>query len=129
MKRFIVSGFVLVAAGAIGRTAPADTAPLSLSELFSPGVVFQDRNGDGVVDFVDARIVLAEKPSAGELAAAADIAARLGYETTAMNLPVRLKPDATEQADGGRAPQSDGARLRAEARSDRERAEAGAFQA
>src|SRR5262249_34675123 len=49
---------------------------------------FQDRNADGVVDFVDARIVLAERPSAAEVAAAADVAARLGYETTAMNLPL-----------------------------------------
>src|SRR6266852_436588 len=87
MKKLLLLSFVLVA-GAMGRTAPAETAALSLSELFKPGVVFQDRNGDGVVDFVDARIVLAESPSASELAAAADIAARLGYETTAMNLPV-----------------------------------------
>src|SRR6267142_1212974 len=112
MKRIILVLPLLVAGtGSIGRTAPAETRALALSELFSPGVVFQDRNGDGVVDFVDARIVLAEKPSAGELAAAADIAARLGYETTAMNLPVRLKPDTTDKTDGARGPQSDGARL------------------
>src|SRR5205809_1936704 len=96
MKRITVCVFVLVAAGAIGRTAPADVAPLSLAEIFKPGIVFQDKNGDGVVDFVDARIALPDAPSAGELAAAANIAARLGYETTAMNLPVRLKPDPTE---------------------------------
>src|SRR5262249_31579467 len=63
-------------------------APASLSSFFKPGAALQDRNGDGVIDFVDARIVLAERPSAAEVAAAADIAARLGYETTAMNLPV-----------------------------------------
>src|SRR5438093_799143 len=96
MKRITVSLFVLIAAGAVGRTAPADTAPSSLAEIFKPGIVFQDKNGDGVVDFVDARIALPDAPSAGELAAAANIAARLGYETTAMNLPVRLKPDTTD---------------------------------
>src|SRR5438093_1363575 len=88
MKRITVSLFVLIAAGAVGRTAPADTAPSSLAEIFKPGIVFQDKNGDCVVDFVDARIALPDAPSAGELAAAANIAARLGYETTAMNLPV-----------------------------------------
>jgi len=111
MKRFTVSGFVLVAAGAIGRTAPADTAPLSLSELFKPGVVFQDRNGDGVVDFVDARIVLPEQPTAAELAAAADVAARLGYETSAMNLPLpvaRRLPSSREAPADRRSPREGG---------------------
>jgi hypothetical protein len=96
MKRVSVLALVLVGAGAIGRTAPAETTAASLSELFRPGVVFQDRNGDGAIDFVDVRIVLPEQPSAAELAAASDVAARLGFETSAMNLPmVRLKPDAT----------------------------------
>src|ERR1051325_10713742 len=55
------------------------STPFTFSEFFKPGTVFQDRNGDGVVDFGDARIVLPPQPAAGELAAAADIAARLGY--------------------------------------------------
>jgi len=80
---------ILLSCSVIGRSAPGDAvAPASLSSFFKPGAALQDRNGDGVIDFVDARIVLAERPSAAEVAAAADIAARLGYETTAMNLPV-----------------------------------------
>jgi len=55
--------------------------------------VFQDRNGDGAVDFVNARVALADRPSAGDLAAAADVAARLGFETSAMDLPVRMQAD------------------------------------
>src|SRR4051812_10044349 len=86
MKRVAAIVFVMCA-GAVGRTQPS-SAPSSLSELFKPGIIFQDRNGDGVVDFVDARVALPENPTAGELAAAADVAARLGFETTAMNLPV-----------------------------------------
>ena len=82
----------LIVATAVGRTAPADTAAASLSEFFAPGIVFQDRNSDGAVDFVDARLVLGEQPSSAELAAAADIAARLGFETSAMDIPmVRLE--------------------------------------
>ena len=62
--------------------------------------MFQDRNQDGVVDFANARLVLSPQPAAGDLAAAADIAARLGFETSAMDLPmVRLKPDATTAGD------------------------------
>jgi hypothetical protein len=79
---------LFVTAGALGRTAPAETAAASLSELFKPGVALQDRNGDGAIDFVDARIVLPEQPGAAEIAAASNIAARLGHETSAMNIPV-----------------------------------------
>jgi hypothetical protein len=94
----LLLALVIVGAGAIGRSAPAETAPASLSEVFRPGVALQDRNGDGAIDFVDARLVLPEAAAAAELAAASNIAARLGYETSAMNIPittVRLKPDTT----------------------------------
>ncbi|HUC74831.1 MAG TPA: hypothetical protein VMS04_06050, partial [Vicinamibacterales bacterium] len=74
-------------AGAVHVAEPAGPAA-ALSDFFKPGTVFQDRNGDGVVDFVSAQIVLGDKPTAGEIAAAADVAARLGFETTAMNIPV-----------------------------------------
>ncbi len=69
-------------AGAGAQTAPAP----NLASLFEPGVILQDRNGDDVVDFVDARIVLGEAPSDAEVATAADVAARLGFETTALDL-------------------------------------------
>ena len=77
MKNALALAVLLAGAGAIGRTAPADTVVASLSELFKPGVVFQDRNGDGAIDFIDARIVLPAQPSSADLAAASDIAARL----------------------------------------------------
>ncbi|HWW82901.1 MAG TPA: hypothetical protein VNZ26_04820, partial [Vicinamibacterales bacterium] len=84
----VIAWCALFLTNASGRTAQGALAALSLSEFFKPGVVFQDRNGDGVVDFVDARFVLPERPAPGELAAAADVAARLGFETSAMNLPL-----------------------------------------
>src|SRR5262245_14390444 len=100
MKRIVLVALLALSAGRVGRT---DTPPPSLADFFRPGVVFQDRNGDGAVDFVDARIALAEHPTAGELAAAADVAARLGFETSAMNLPVPRASD-----DGTRAPEASG---------------------
>ena len=42
-----------------------------------------------MTDFVAASIVLGEKPSIDEIAAASDVAARFGFETMAMDLPVR----------------------------------------
>jgi Zinc carboxypeptidase len=105
----VKKGFVLVlvaVASAIGQTqAPSAPARVALGDFFKPGVVFQDRNNDGVVDFVNARLVLAPQSAAGDLAAAADIAARLGFETSAMDLPLRLaRPEAVEgRARSGQA--------------------------
>ena len=84
----------------IGQRADPPPQTVSLSDFFKPGIVFQDRNDDGVVDFVDARVVLAPSPSDAELAAAADVSARLGYETSAMNLPIAKSFE--RSADSGR---------------------------
>lgn len=66
----------------------AGTSPAGLEGLFEIGRVFQDRNGDDFVDFVATGIILGEDRSDAELAAAIDVAARLGFETMAMNLPL-----------------------------------------
>jgi zinc carboxypeptidase len=67
-----------------------DDPPFAIADFFAPGRVFQDRNDDAVIDFVDARLALAAKPTDAEVAAAANVAARLGFETTAMDLPVAI---------------------------------------
>ena len=56
MKRVFI--ILVLVTGAIdsGRTAPGEPN-VSLSDFFKAGVVFQDRNGDGVVDFVNAQLV------------------------------------------------------------------------
>ena len=79
---------VLLSAVAVAQGAENTLRPVALADLFKPGPVFQDRNGDGVIDFIDARLALPDKPTAAEVAAAADIAARFGFETTAINLPI-----------------------------------------
>ncbi len=61
--------------------------PRGVEDIFSPGFILEDRNSDGVIDFVNAELVLPESPNAAVTAAASDIAARLGFETMAMNLP------------------------------------------
>ncbi len=40
------------------------------------------------MDFVDARLVLGEPPEAADVIAAANVAARLGFETSAIDLPI-----------------------------------------
>jgi hypothetical protein len=70
--------------------SPSSTERLpQFHELFAPGgPIFRDRNGDQVVDFVDAHIALADNATVGEVIAAANVAARFGFETTELNLPL-----------------------------------------
>ena len=77
----------LVSVVGTGATAQ-EPASSGLEAVFSPGRILQDRNGDEVIDFVDAAIVVGESPTVSDIAAAADIAARLGYETMAMDIPL-----------------------------------------
>jgi hypothetical protein len=60
--------------------------PAGLSRVLEPGWLIEDRNGDDVVDFVLARIVLPFAPGEADVVAAANVAARLGYETSALDL-------------------------------------------
>ena len=82
-----------------GLAAPSSSQPRngpeSLAALYELGGAVADENGDGVADRLRARLVLADAPSAGEVAAAAEIAARLGLETMALDLPL---PDAAPLA-------------------------------
>ncbi|MCP4727277.1 MAG: hypothetical protein GY863_19730, partial [bacterium] len=57
-----------------------------LSGIFEKGYILQDRNEDNVVDFVDVRIIIPEEPSVSELISAANISARLGFETSGINM-------------------------------------------
>lgn len=82
----VTVGAVSIPAQAGGQAGGAATA--GVEALFDTGVIFQDRNGDAVVDFVNTGIVLGLDRSDSDLAAAIDIAARLGFETMAMNIPV-----------------------------------------
>ncbi|MEW5980735.1 MAG: M14 family metallopeptidase [Acidobacteriota bacterium] len=70
-------------------TARQDHASLVLGEIFTPGgPILKDRNGDGLTDFVDATFALGEPASACDVAAAANIAARLAFESAELNLPL-----------------------------------------
>ena len=97
MKRNLVSlrtavvaaAFVLAAVGVDRPFRAAERPPLDLAGVFAgPGGLVRDTNGDGIPDAVATRIVVAATPSAGDVESAVNLAARLGYETTALTLPV-----------------------------------------
>ena len=63
--------------------------------------MLSDTNGDGIVDFVSGKVVVPPNPSAAENAAAADIAARLGFGSTGLTLPLVI-PATQDRNDGPR---------------------------
>ena len=74
--------------------APAASVPGDLTTLFELGGLVLDTNGDEVPDFVNASLVTGGSPTLAETRAAAEIAARLGFETMAMDLPVSRDAEA-----------------------------------
>ena len=78
---------VVLSLAAVLAAAPAAAQPESLAALYALGGAVSDTNGDGVADRLNARVVLPGSPSAAEVAIAADLAARLGFETLALDLP------------------------------------------
>ena len=59
-----------------------------LEDAFHTGLLLRDTNGDSIADAVCAHIVVPDSPNEGENAAAANLAARLGYETSGITLPI-----------------------------------------
>ena len=58
----------------------------SLYEIAAGAV--RDTNGDGLADSVAARVIVPADPAVEDVQAAANIAGRLGFETTALTLPI-----------------------------------------
>lgn len=95
----------LAALPALPATTPAQTPAIArtdsardLRDIFAPGYILQDRNHDGVIDFLNAKIVRPASPSEADVAAAANVAARLGYETSAADLDLTTADAATTAA-------------------------------
>jgi hypothetical protein len=53
-----------------------------------PADTFQDRNHDGFADYLNVRIYVADRATPEEIAAAANIAARLTFEVLSIDLPI-----------------------------------------
>ena len=85
---FVLAAVVLASAGRSGKAAApvADAAGLGAIWSLASGLV-RDTNGDGIADAVAARIVMPAAPSVRDSQAAVNLAARLGFETSAFTLP------------------------------------------
>jgi len=67
-------------------------ASLDLAAFFTPATgLVRDSNGDGIADRVAAKIIVPATPSREDSVAAANIAGRLGFETSALSLPLVVR--------------------------------------
>ena len=89
-----LAALALVSSALIGQS-PAPGGSRSPDQLESlsgvyagPHAAVRDANGDRLNDQVVARVILPAAPASEDIEAAANIAARLGYETTALTLPL-----------------------------------------
>ena len=65
--------------------------PRTLTALVAANGLTRDSNGDGLADLVAARVIVPANPSLADLETATNLAARLGYETTALTLPLVVR--------------------------------------
>jgi len=95
-KSAIIAGIVL----ALGSVLFADDG--GLARLFRPGTVVVDLDGDGFPEKPAATIVVPDRPTSRELALAADIAARINFESLALDLDlVRRESELPGRRDPG----------------------------
>ncbi len=100
-----LSTVVLMAAAAPGSPrvpqpgGSGQAAGGGLETVYDAGFVLDDGNGDGHLDSVTARLALPPVPTDSEVAAAANVAARLGYEAAALDLPLQRVGDGVPDTD------------------------------
>jgi Zinc carboxypeptidase len=94
--RHLVSTVALsfgLSAFAGGQAQPTPASPPTpaaslLEDPFRIGPLLRDTNGDSIADAVCAHVIVPDNADEGENTAAANVAARLGYETSGITLPI-----------------------------------------
>src|SRR5580704_14988174 len=92
----------LAVASAFAFQTPQSASPAPVNRVadpFASGWMLVDTNGDGIADFINGKIVVPADPTAAENAAAANLAARLGFASTGLTPPVVV--DAGHDSGGG----------------------------
>ena len=79
------------------RPGPRTARALDLIALFGPRGIVRDSNDDGIADSVAARVIVPAAPAVEDGVAAVNIAARLGFETSSLTLPMVLRDNAVPQ--------------------------------
>ncbi len=82
----LAGAVVLVGRGLAGQATESALGP-HVADAFATGWMLVDTNGNGIADAIQGQIVVPARPTAAENAAAANVAARLGYGSTGLTLP------------------------------------------
>lgn len=98
MHRLLLSAAALYHLPGTAVAAPQPSTPTLTSLSAAIGSSVRDTNGDDLPDVVTAQVIVPAQPSLRDVQAAANIAGRLGYETTAATLSFVVKDDARRQA-------------------------------
>lgn len=106
MRRALIASFLIIPvilSLASGRqtSAPTSSAANHLCDPFSTGWMLADTNGDGIADAIVGKIIVSDSMSAAMNAAAANFAARIGYGSTGITLPLVISA-AADKGDGPR---------------------------
>ena len=99
--RFALGVVCLLALSSLIAYQRDASRPGHLADPFSAGWMLSDTNGDEIVDFISGKVVVPAHPTAAQNAAAADLAARLGYATTGFTPPVVISAG-EDRSDGPR---------------------------
>ena len=83
-----------------GRVQADVRSAHSLTAIVGPLGLTRDTNGDGLADAVAARVIVPASPTLGDVEAATNLAGRLGYETTALTLPIVVRDNEVGQPAG-----------------------------
>ena len=77
-----------LATAAAQTVTPPVPVESPIENAFQLGLIVQDTNGDKIADAICGRVLVPNSSSAAENTSAANLAARLGFETTALSLPI-----------------------------------------
>jgi len=85
---FFIAAFSIFLQANIKRSFNDRTERHPAANVYKPGYLLQDTNGDDIIDHVKTRIIIPQSFSEAEMTSAANMGARLGYETTALDLDI-----------------------------------------
>ena len=83
-----IAGFTCIFMLSTHGLAQPSRPESAIENVFQLGLILQDTNGDQIPDAVCGHLVVGNSPGAAENTAAANLAARIGYETSALTLPI-----------------------------------------
>ena len=88
LKAVCAFSLLSLLSAAFAQTAPPVAPGTAIEDAFRIGLIVQDTNGDKIADALCGHVFVPKISGVAENTSAANLAARLGYETSALTLPL-----------------------------------------